>query len=195
MYPQVLGKSALNYNIAQCVKLCCVNPPGWPGLKEQEMKRFLSVNGVKLGLASTFLLGFLVAALVRPFPASAGGLDLGDLLGDVAKIGGLALAVDKFGPEINKTINKVMNNNDVSTNASTKVVVIVSPIGNKHIGAAQVVGPKEAVDKVGAVAQLETSFMDKMFRIKALVPIEGKDASTLKRVEGVGVSAVIDIKL
>jgi hypothetical protein len=159
------------------------------------MKRFLSVHGVKLGLASAFLFGFLVATVARPLPASAGGLDLGDLLEGAAKVGGVALAVDQFGGEINKVINKLMNNNDVKTNASTKVVIIVSPIGNKHIGAAQVVGPKEAVDKVGAVAQLETSFMDKMFRIKAMVPIEGKDATKLKRVEGVGVSAVIDIKL
>ncbi len=159
------------------------------------MKQFLRLHGVKLGLASMFLLGFLAATLVRPLPAAAGGLDLGGLLGDAVKVGGVALAVDQFGDEINKTINKLMDNNDVKTNATTKVVIIVSPIGNKHIGAAQVVGPKEAVDKVGAVAQLETSFMDKMFRIKAMVPIEGKDATNLKRVEGVGVSAVIDIKL
>lgn len=159
------------------------------------MKQFLSLHRVKLGLASMFLLGFMVATLTRPIPAAAGGLDLGDILGDAVKIGGVALAVDQFGDDINKTINKLMNNNDVSTNAATKVVIIVSPVGNKHIGAAQVVGPKEAVEKVGAVAQLETSFMDKMFRIKAMVPIEGKDATDLKRVEGVGVSAVIDIKL
>ena len=63
------------------------------------------------------------------------------------------------------------------------------------VGAGAALGSKEAVAKVGAVAQLETSFMDKMFRIKVLVPIEGKDATKLKRVPGVGVSAVIDIKL
>ena len=32
-------------------------------------------------------------------------------------------------------------------------------------------------------------------RIKAMVPIEGTDATDLERVPGVGVSAVIDIKL
>ena len=54
---------------------------------------------------------------------------------------------------------------------------------------------QEAVEKVGAVALLETSFMDKLFRIKVMVPIEGKDATDIKRVPGVGVSAVIDIKI
>ena len=88
-----------------------------------------------------------------------------------------------------------MENNDASTNAYSKVVTIVSPIGNKHIGAAQVVGPKEAVEKVGAVAQLETSFKDKLFRVKVLIPIEGRDANDIKRVPGVGVSAVIDVKI
>jgi hypothetical protein len=159
------------------------------------MKQFFLKHKLQLGLATAFMLGFLACTLVRPLPANAGGLDLGGLLEGAAKVGGVALAVDKFGGDINKTINKLMDNNDVKTNSATKVVVIVSPIGNKHIGAAQVVGSKEAVAKVGAVAQLETSFMDKMFRIKAMVPIEGKDATKLKRVEGVGVSAVIDIKL
>jgi hypothetical protein len=161
----------------------------------ENMKRFFQLHQTKLVVAAAFLLGFFVCAVVHPTPASAGGLNLGGLLDDAVKVGGVALAVDKFGGDINKTINKLMDNNDAKTNASTKVVIIVSPIGNKHIGAAQVVGPKEAVDKVGAVAQLETSFMDKMFRIKAMIPIEGQDATKLKRVEGVGVSAVIDIKL
>ena len=149
--------------------------------------------GIHFGIFGAFILGFAAASLLRPAPAAA--FDIGDILKGAAKIGGVALAVDKFGGEMNKFINKFMDNNDVSTNSASKVVTIVTPIGNKHIGAAQVVGSKEAVAKVGAVAQLETSFMDKMFRIKVLVPIEGKDATKLKRVPGVGVSAVIDIKL
>jgi hypothetical protein len=158
----------------------------------QQLKRY----GVHLGIIAAFLLGFLAANLLRPAPAAAGGLgDLGDLLGKGVKIVGVKMAVDQFGGKLNSFINKFMDQNDVSTNSASKVVTIVSPIGNKHIGAAQVVGSKAAVAKVGAVAQLETSFMDKLFRIKVLVPIEGEDPSKLKRVPGVGVSTVIDVKI
>ncbi len=149
---------------------------------------------VHVAFALVFVMGFMAAALVRPLPAQA-GLDLGDLFEDVVKIGAVALAVDEFGDELDDLINKLLDNNDASTGAATKVVIIISPIGNKHIGAAQVTGPEEAVEKVKAVVQLETSFMDKMFRIRAMVPIEGDDPSNFSRVKGVAVSAVIDIKI
>jgi hypothetical protein len=145
-------------------------------------------------LAAVFACGFMLGGLARPMPALA-KVDLGDILEGAVKVGGVKLVVDNFGSDVNKFINKFMDNNDAATNASSKVVTIITPIGNKHIGAAQVVGPKEAVEKVGAVAQLETSFMDKLFRIKVLVPIEGTDANDINRVPGVGVSAVLDIKI
>lgn len=149
---------------------------------------------VHIAVVAAFLLGFAVSNLLTPTPVSA-GIDLGDLLEKGVKVAGVKVAVDKFGGKLNSFINEVMDNNDVSTNSASKVVTIVSPVGNKHVGAAQVVGSKAAVEKVGAVAQIETSFMDKLFRIKVLIPIEGTDASKLKRVPGVGVSAVIDVKI
>jgi hypothetical protein len=148
---------------------------------------------VPVFIALAFVAGFAASSIARPQPAAA--FDLGDILEGAIKVGAVKLAIDEFGDDLNGFINDVMDNNDASVNASTKVVTIVSPIGNKHIGAAQVVGPEDAVDKVDAVAQIETSFMDKMFRIKVLIPIEGTDASNLKRVPGVGVSAVIDVKI
>ena len=158
------------------------------------MKTTFSANQFRLIVLTAFLLGFLSAVILQPQSAVA-KFDLGDILEGAAKVIGVKWAVDEYGRDINKSINKLMDNNDASTNAFSKVVIIVSPIGNKHIGAAQIVGPKEAVERVGAVVQLETSFMDKMFRIKAMVPIEGIDATDITRVPGVGVSAVIDIKL
>ena len=158
------------------------------------MKTTFSANQFRLIVLATFLLGFLSAVVIQPHSAAA-KFDLGDILEGAAKVIGVKWAVDEYGQDINKSINKLMDNNDASTNAFSKVVIIVSPIGNKHIGAAQIVGPKEAVERVGAVVQLETSFMDKLFRIKAMIPIEGIDATDINRVPGVGVSAVIDIKL
>jgi hypothetical protein len=146
-------------------------------------------------LMLTFGAGFASAELTRPQPAQAGWLDLGDILGGALKIGGAKVLIDEFGDEIDDFINNFLNNKDASVNASTKVVPILSAIGGKHVGAAQIVGPEEAVESVDAVVQFETSFQDKLFRIKAIVPIEGTDVKNFDRVAGVGVSAVIDIKL
>ena len=63
-----------------------------------------------------------------------------------------------------------------------------------YIGAVQVVGPKAQVDKVKAVGQLEFKF-SKIARIKGLIPIDNINITNVNRVEGVGVSAVIDFKL
>jgi hypothetical protein len=71
-------------------------------------------------------------------------------------------------------------------------------IGNPsgaYIGAAQVSGPKEAVDKVQAVALLEADFQT-AFRIKAYVPVDNLQPwQAFRRVPGVGVSAVIDVRI
>ncbi|MCH7471772.1 hypothetical protein IIA79_02335 [bacterium] len=147
----------------------------------------------QVGIFLAFALGFALAGVVRPGAARA--IDLGDIIGDIIKVGAIKLVVDQFDNELNNLINKLMNNNDAATNAATKVVLIVSPIGNKHVGAAQVVGPQEAVDKVGAVVQLETSFNGEMFRIDVMIPIEGTDPTDFNRVPGVGVSAVIDVRI
>lgn len=61
-------------------------------------------------------------------------------------------------------------------------------------GAAQVSGPKEQVDKCQAALQLEASFF-KSFRAKALIPVDKVAISGINRVQGVGVSAQIDVKI
>lgn len=156
------------------------------------MRTFLNSRMGPAALA--FIAGAVLSAVAVAAPAQA-KLDFDDLLGKAAKVVGIKMLVDQFGDQVNDVINKLLDSNDAATGATTKVVTIITPLGNKHIGAAQVVGPKDAVDKVGAVVQLETAFMDKTFRIKALVPIEGVDPSKLTRVPGVGVSAVIDVKI
>jgi hypothetical protein len=159
------------------------------------MTSFLNRFKLQIFVALAFAAGMGTATMLRPAPAEAGGFDLDDLLGTGIKVVGVKLLIDEFGDQIDDFINTFMDNNDARTDAESKVVTIVSPLGNKHIGAAQITGPRAAVRKVGAVAQLETSFMNKKFRIKALIPIEGSDPSNIKRVPGVGVSAVIDVKL
>ena len=81
------------------------------------------------------------------------------------------------------------------TNYATKVVPIVS-IGNRgYIGAAQVIGDADQVEKVEAVGQLEISWNNKLFRIKGLITMDSKNPTSFNRVQGVGVSAVIDVRV
>ena len=114
--------------------------------------------------------------------------NLGSVLGGVVKVGGIAILVDKYGASINSAINSVMMKEGAGTNYATKVVPIVS-IGNKgYIGAAQVIGDADQVEKV-------ISWNDKLFRIKGLIPMDSVNPTSFSRVQGVGVSAVIDVRV
>ena len=121
--------------------------------------------------------------------------NLGSVLGGVVKVGGIGFLVSKYGESINSAINSVMMKEGAGTNYATKVVPIVS-IGNSgYIGAAQVIGDADRVEKVKAVGQLEVSWNDKLFRIKGLIPMDSTNPSSFSRVQGVGVSAVIDVRV
>lgn len=119
----------------------------------------------------------------------------GDIITDIIKIGGIGLLVDRFGPEINKAFNKIQDF-DASEAQLTKVVPILSVSGKgKNIGAAQVMGPRSAVAKVTAVAQVETDFA-RVVRLRAMIPVESKNVvNNIRRVKGVGVSGLIDVKI
>lgn len=128
------------------------------------------------------LLGFAGGTAVQAFN-----------LGSILKVGGISVLVSKYGDSINDFLNKLLMKNGVGTDYATKVVPILSVGTGKYIGAVQVVGPTEQVDKVKAVAQLEGTF-NGITRANALIPIESLSVSNLSRVQGVGVSATIDFK-
>lgn len=116
---------------------------------------------------------------------------------EIIKIVGVGAAVKQFGPQINSAINKLANHKDSSTRA-TKVVPIISAGINsrKSIGAAQVMGPKSLVDKVQAVAQLEQDLFGREIKIRAMIPVESQDiVKNIRKVDGVGVSGIVDLKL
>ena len=115
-------------------------------------------------------------------------------LGSILKVGGVGLLVDRFGGQINDFLNKILAQNNLSTTYTTKVVPIVSVGTNGYIGAAQVTGPASEVERVEAVAQLEASF-NNVARVKGLVPIDSKNPVNASRIQGVGVSAIIDLKI
>lgn len=131
----------------------------------------------------------LTASLLLSGAAATQAFDFGSLL----KVGGVTVLVDKFGGQINDFLNKLLMKNGVGTDYATKVVPVLSVGSGKYIGAVQVVGPTAQVDKVKAVGQLEGSF-NNIARAKALIPLATTDVTNLSRVQGVGVSAIIDLK-
>lgn len=137
----------------------------------------------------------VIAAMLTVSLLAAGGTAVTQAfsLGSILKVGGVTVLVDKFGGQINDFLNKLLMKNGVGTDYATKVVPVLSIGTGKYIGAVQVVGPTAQVDKVKAVGQLEGSFND-IARAKALIPLESVDITNLSRVQGVGVSAIIDLK-
>lgn len=144
---------------------------------------------VALALAVTLLVGGIAAQVHGQ-----------DIFG-IIKTLGIGYAVRTFAPQINNFVNDILQNRGVAVREQTKVVPIlsiaigVSSPGNAYVGAAQVSGPKAAVQRVEAVAVIEADFQS-AFRIKALVPVDNlKPWEAFRRVNGVGVSAVIDIRI
>lgn len=122
-------------------------------------------------------------------------------VGSIVKTLGVGVAVKMFAPQLNSFINNLLQAKDVQTTQTTKVVPILSlsigigTPGRATIGAAQVAGSRAAVAKVQAVASLDGNFSN-VFQIKALVPVDSLEPwKRLRRVPGVGVSAIIDLRI
>lgn len=115
-------------------------------------------------------------------------------LGSILKGGGIAYLVTQFGPEINKAINGLTKTRDTQT-YTTKVVPVISGGEGVAVGAVQVAGPRSAVAKVQAVAQLEGNFKQLGVRVRALIPVSTKSVTDIRRVTGVGISGIVDVKL
>ncbi|WP_346353566.1 hypothetical protein [Azotosporobacter soli] len=132
-----------------------------------------------------FSFGFMVALPV----SQAFGL------GDVLKVGGIGILIDKFSGPLNKFVNTLTFNKGAGTDYATKVVPVLSFGNGGYVGAAQVMGSQDLVDRTQAVVQIEGDFSGSTFRVKALVPIDSKNPVNFSRVNGVGVSAIIDVRI
>jgi hypothetical protein len=116
-------------------------------------------------------------------------------LGDILKVGGIGFLIDKFAKPLNDFINTLTFKHGGSHDYATKVVPILSFGSGGYVGAAQVMGSQELVDKTESVIQVEGNFNGSQFRVKALIPIDSKNPTKFNRVFGVGVSAIIDVKI
>lgn len=107
----------------------------------------------------------------------------------------IGAAVNAAANPLNKFINTLTLNTHVPIGMSSKVVPILS-VGEKgYVGAAQVAGPASYVQSVKAVWQYEDNFSRNEFRLKVLVPSSSLNPLELKRVQKVGISAIIDVSL
>jgi len=129
------------------------------------------------------------------YPAPAAALDLKDIIKGGALIIGGGAVVKAIAKPIDDFINTVTLNRGAKFQGYTKVVPIVSMGDGTHIGAAQVGGTSEgSVKETQAVAQLEVSFQG--IRVKVLIPIDSLNPlQQFRRVQGVGVTAIIDVKI
>lgn len=116
-------------------------------------------------------------------------------LGDILKVGGMSILIDRFATPLNNFINQLTFKHNAGTEYATKVVPILSVGNHGYIGAAQITGSQELVDKTKAVMQVEGNFNNNQFRVKALIPVDSTNPTNFTRVQGVGLSAIIDIKI
>lgn len=127
--------------------------------------------------------------------AAVGGTQIKQII----KILGVGYAVDKFGPDINKQMNKLTGHTDTDQSFTKVVPIIGIGIGAKSaIGACQVQGSKVNVEKVRAVASPEIELFGKEIRIRGMIPVSTdkvSDKKDIHPVEGVGVSGIVDLKL
>jgi len=112
--------------------------------------------------------------------------------GDVLKGAAIAVATKEFAPQINGFINSVFKNEGGTPSGATKVVPYLSFGEKAYIVMMQVAGPKEQVEKVRAVWQYEDLFDSGRVRLRALVPSDSVNPLQLRRVKGVGCTAIID---
>ncbi|HYM70794.1 MAG TPA: hypothetical protein VEZ44_14445 [bacterium] len=144
----------------------------------------------------------VVVAFLGGVAASPALAQLNVNIGSLIKLFGIGYVVKQFGPQIISAINTLMLNNNAANKELTKVVPILSvginvgSSGGAYIGAAQIQGPKAALDQVQAVAQIEGTFTG-VARLRGLIPVDSLTPipGKLHRVYGVGVTALVDFNL
>jgi hypothetical protein len=112
----------------------------------------------------------------------------------IVKAVGMAAAVNTFGKDINKALNKLQDHKDTPALSSKMVIIFTAGVKTPtQIGMAQVMGPKAKLDQVGAVAQLEQNLFG--VKIRALIPVKSEKVTDIRKIEGTSVTGIVDIKL
>ncbi len=139
------------------------------------------------GIAILVIAGLLSVGLVV---TTAQAIDLGQIL----KVGGVAWLVSQYGDQIDSFLTKTLDQRDAAVRGATKVVPILSLGGGGYVGAAQVVGNPENVQRVKAVIQVEGKLGG--VRAQLLLPtVSDRASGSPDRAQGVGVSAVVEFRI
>jgi len=162
--------------------------------KQYRIKLLMPVNSVNplnakrvRGLGVSALVDVALSHNAYLLPASRGFN-----AGDVLRAGAIALGTKEFAPQINDFINSVFKNQGGTPEGATKVVPYLTFGEKAYIGMMQVAGPKAQVAKVKAVWQYEDLFDRGRVRLRALVPSDSLNPLQVRRVKGVGCTAIID---
>ena len=117
-------------------------------------------------------------------------------LGDILKVGGWALILKNNADDIYKGLNAVVGRKNLqSSNWVTKVVPIVSIGQGGFIGAVQVAGPKDKIAETKAALELNTSLLGDDIKARIFIPINSTKLDKFQRVEGVGTTALLEMRL
>ena len=140
-------------------------------------------------------LGGMIFGQVAPATAQ----NLGDILKGGLKGAAIIVVVDRLAPQINQGINALTGNKDSGVRETTKVVPVLEVGKGTYLGAVQVSGPKNQVDQVKACAYIRGEFkVGSPINAQVYIPVKARSVTDLKsisRVRGVGVAALVDIKL
>ena len=123
------------------------------------------------------------------------GIDKLNELSDLVKEKGMSLALDHFSGKIDEYVNENAPFK-IEEGYGTKVVPVVTVGSKGYIGAAQICGPKEQLEKCKAALTVEGKLASGTVRVQYLVPIDTLRPTSLEnvhRVQGVGVSARLDL--
>lgn len=130
--------------------------------------------------------GFVLGNSISTVQASS-------ILGKILKGGAVGAVVTATAEPLNKAINTVTQKYGVGTEDATKVVPIISVGDGSRAGAAQVSGPIDKVNQCKAALLIEQTILG--VRAKILLPVDNINYKNVNRVQGVGVSASLDVKI
>lgn len=139
----------------------------------------------KKWIAAALVCGFVLG---NGMPSANAGI-----FDKVLKGGAVGYAVDATAPALNNAINTLTTKYGVGTTDATKVVPIISVGDGSRAGAAQVSGPQAKVDQVKAALMIEQTVLG--VHCKVLLPVDNVSYKNVNRVQGVGVSASLDVKI
>jgi hypothetical protein len=112
--------------------------------------------------------------------------------GDLIKTGAVVVAVNAAAKPLNDFVNTLTFN---KSNATSTKVVPMATFGEKaFVGAGQLSGSTTTLPAARALWQYEDLFDRGRFRVKILVPTNS-DPMKLRRIQGVGMTALIDTSI